>query len=594
MGNLRQIRAPFGVCDKRRKSWLLLASSSLGVSEPAIMKQPPLGWSRDPVHPSSRRKRTPSYVISIVFAASFVLGGFAAAPAQAQVIENPVATVPPDLIPSGATLLVGVNGGTGTVNINPTGSVTLNALGIGGTEGIATIGIPLPPGTGTVNVTGPNANLVVNNQIFVGPTFAGPSGPGSGTLNITGGGTVTQGSGSNAFMEIGGGAAGGVPGTGTVLVSGSGSTLSTPSALINIGQFGTGTLTIENGGVVNAFSVQVYGPNSTGGGTLNIGAAPGQPAAAPGRLNLDFARVQLQGSSLTTPGTGIPVTLNFTHTSKDGSYVFLPAIVGTLTPGVANNGVVNVFAGTTVYKPDTGVLAFGSPPYGGQTTIFSGATWAAGEVNAFSRNSNTVVNSGGTLNLQGFSQSLLNDGESRNPFSTTTVTKAGTVLLGVPGVTPPGTTLTVNNYVGNGGIMAMNTFLGTDGSASDKLVISGGTGTGQSLLRVTNTGGGGALTVSDGILVVQAVNGATTTPTAFSLQGGSVTAGAFDYFLFRGGVSAGSQNSWFLRSTLVATPEPEPTPPGLPDPVPGAPPVLLFQPGVAVMSVVPSIARSLG
>ena len=101
------------------------------------------GWSRDPVHPSSRRERTPSYVISIVFAASFVLSGFAASPAQAQVITVPPdITVPPGSIPSGATLLVGVNGGTGTVNINPTGSVTLTALGIGGTEGAATMLAP--------------------------------------------------------------------------------------------------------------------------------------------------------------------------------------------------------------------------------------------------------------------------------------------------------------------------------------------------------------------------------------------------------------------------------------------------------------------
>src|SRR5262245_36106426 len=212
---------------KRRKSWLLVAPLSLGVSEPAIMKQPPLGWSRDPVHPSSRRKRTPSYVISIVFAASFVLSG-AAAPAQAQVLLNQTATIPPPsaLAPANSNLIVGVNGGTGILNINTAGSLTLNALGIGGNEGAATIGIPMALGTGTVNVTGPNANLVVDNQIFVGPTFGGPSGPGSGTLNITGGGTVTQGGGGLALMEIGGGAAGGVPGTGTVLVSGSGSMLS--------------------------------------------------------------------------------------------------------------------------------------------------------------------------------------------------------------------------------------------------------------------------------------------------------------------------------------------------------------------------------
>src|SRR5262245_64139037 len=237
-----------------------------------------------------------------------------------------------------------------------------------------------------------------------------------------------------------------------------------------------------------------------------------------------------------------------------------------------NNGVVTVIAGTTVYKPDTGVH-FGidlrdALPYGGQTTIFSGATWAAGEVNAFSPNSNTVVNSGGTLDLKGFSQSLLNSGDPRNPTPTTTLTNAGTVLLGVPGVTPPGTTLAVNNYVGNGGIMAMNTFLGTDGSASDKLVINGGTGTGQSSLRVTKAGGPGAETVSNGILVVQAINGATTTPTAFSLSGGRVTAGAFDYFLFRGGVSPGSENGWFLRSSLEAPPLTPAGTPAVPTPTP--------------------------
>ena len=118
-----------------------------------------LGWSRDPVHPSSRRERTPSYVISIVFAASFVLSGFAAAPAQAQVITGPpVSTVPPS-IPTGATLLVGVNGGTGTLNIITSRSVTLTALGIGGTEGAATIVSPMALGTGTVNVTGPTPTL---------------------------------------------------------------------------------------------------------------------------------------------------------------------------------------------------------------------------------------------------------------------------------------------------------------------------------------------------------------------------------------------------------------------------------------------------
>ena len=51
----------------------------------------------------------------------------------------------------------------------------------------------------------------------------------------------------------------------------------------------------------------------------------------------------------------------------------------------------------------------------------------------------------------------------------------------------------------------MNTFLGGDGSPSDKLVINGGSATGNSLLRITNAGGPGAETVANGIAVVQAI-----------------------------------------------------------------------------------------
>jgi outer membrane autotransporter protein len=162
-------------------------------------------------------------------------------------------------------------------------------------------------------------------------------------------------------------------------------------------------------------------------------------------------------------------------------------------------------------------------------------------------------------------------------------------------------TLTAVNYTGQGGTLGLNTFLGADGSPSDRLVINGGSATGSSSLRITNAGGPGAETVANGIQVVQAINGGTSASGAFSLQGGSITAGAFDYFLFKGGASPESQGNWYLRSTLIApltpdVPPPEAAPgsPPLPTPVPGAAPIPLFQPGVAVMSVVPSVARTLG
>jgi threonine dehydrogenase-like Zn-dependent dehydrogenase len=70
------------------------------------------------------------------------------------------------------------------------------------------------------------------------------------------------------------------------------------------------------------------------------------------------------------------------------------------------------------------------------------------------------------------------------------------------------------DYNGVGATMAINTFLGGDGSPSDKLVIDGGAATGNTSVRVANIGGPEALTTANGIQVVDAVNGATTAPGA--------------------------------------------------------------------------------
>ena len=210
-------------------------------------------------------------------------------------------------------------------------------------------------------------------------------------------------------------------------------------------------------------------------GTLNIGAGAGNPAAAPGTLTAP--------SIAFGAGTG---TLNFNHTSAD--YVFAPAISG--------NGTVNVLAGTTIFT--------GANSYSGATNVNAG-TLRAGALNTFSPNSAVTVASGGTLDLNGFSQTV------------PSLTNAGLVNMGTG--TAPGTVLTTTSYTGTGGTIAMNTFLGGDGSPSDRLVINGGSATGNSFLRITNAGGPGAETVANGITVVQAINGGTTVPGAFALAG---------------------------------------------------------------------------
>ena len=166
-------------------------------------------------------------------------------------------------------------------------------------------------------------------------------------------------------------------------------------------------------------------------------------------------------------------------------------------------------------------------------------------------------------------------------------------------------TLTTVNYTGMGGGIVLNTFLGGDGSPSDRLIIDGGLATGATKLDIHNTTGTGAETVANGIPVVQAIDGATTTPGAFALANGELRAGAFTYDLLRGGLNpANSSNDWFLRSSFVAPPIPPepPIPPSIPPitpPIPPQPPIPPFPirpppdplpPGVAFPIIGPELA----
>ncbi|WP_421569230.1 autotransporter domain-containing protein [Stenotrophomonas sp. PD6] len=131
-----------------------------------------------------------------------------------------------------------------------------------------------------------------------------------------------------------------------------------------------------------------------------------------------------------------------------------------------------------------------------------------------------------------------------------TVANAGRIDLSNGG-TGAGDVFTIaGNYTGNGGALYLQSVLGADDSPSDRLVISNGVASGTTGIGILNVGGQGAATAADGILVVQSINGASTTPTAFALYN-PLAAGAFEYFLFKGGVSAGSGENWYLRSTLV-------------------------------------------
>ncbi len=358
------------------------------------------------------------------------------------------------------TLVVG-GLGTGTLTIQNGGTVNSGGGGSVG-QSAGSTGIVTETGAGSTWTNGPGGGLNIG-------------GFGTGILTITNGGTVINNTAFTANIGNGSGS------QGAVRVAGAGSTWSNSSGL-NVGNLGTGTLTIAEGGVVNG--PVVIAADTRAIGTLNIGAGAGSPAAAPGTLTTPIVAF---GS-----GTG---TINFNHTSTN--YVFAPAIIG--------NGTVNVLAGTTIFTA--------ANTYSGSTNVTAG-TLRAGVPNTFSPNSAVRVASGGTLDLNGFNQTV------------PSVFNAGLVNMGTG--TAPGTLLTTTSYTGAGGTIAMNTFLGADGSPSDKLVINAGTASGNSFLRITNAGGPGAETEANGIVVVQAINGGTTVPGAFALAG-EVRGGDFDY-----------------------------------------------------------------
>jgi outer membrane autotransporter protein len=179
---------------------------------------------------------------------------------------------------------------------------------------------------------------------------------------------------------------------------------------------------------------------------------------------------------------------------------------------------------------------------------------------------------------------------------------AGDVLLisggQTPGVNGGGT------FISNGGRLLIDTVLNEGGAASrsDVLVVDGtsvGPG-GATRLLAKNAGGAGALTVDNGILVVQSVDPSRSAAGVFAL-GAPAVAGPFEYTLFRGGVGPDAANgNWYLRSTLNCALSPTlpecrgPGPGPGPEPEPPSPTVPNFRAETSLYAAIPSMALLYG
>lgn len=205
----------------------------------------------------------------------------------------------------------------------------------------------------------------------------------------------------------------------------------------------------------------------------------------------------------------------------------------------------NAFAGFQTVDVLGGTLAVGDSSHAtaslaaGNVTISPGAT-----LGGYGSVSGTVVNNG-TIAVADAVSAFSGDGSGVLTI-TGSLGNGGTLQVGGAGV---GNQLKIEgNYSGAGGSLAINTELGADNSPSDRLVVSNGTASGTTVIRVTNLGGAGALTTGDGIEVVSTANSAITQSGAFNLAA-PVVAGPYEYSLYRGG--SANPNAWYLRSIEV-------------------------------------------
>ena len=418
-----------------------------------------------------------------------------------------------------------------------TGSNTVvnNATGVIETD-VANGNVLGSSGNAAVDFT--NRGKVVGNLVFAG---------GDDTLHLYNGSSVSG--------SIDGGA-----GNNLITLNGSGSdTLPIITRFQTLQKQDDGTWTVAN-------SLSGMGVTSTEvqQGTLVL---TGDNSAYAGSMLVDA------GGTLQSSAQSMPLTV-----TDNGLVRFQQDADGTYSGSISGSGAVD--------KNGTGTLTLdGANTYAGGTTVSEG-TLVVGDPNTPNASitgptsvaSGAVLGGYGSVNGDVSNNGTLAVANALAPFAGDAngsfvvhgrLTNAGTVQLG--GGQTVGNTLTVSSYVGNNGILALNTVLAGDNAASDKLVVDGGTATGSTTLKITNVGGQGAAIMSNGILVVQATNGATTEAGAFTLAGGTMKAGAYEYYLVRGGVTTGTSEDWYLRNTLP-TPAPTPAPSPAPAPTPAPTP----------------------
>lgn len=209
--------------------------------------------------------------------------------------------------------------------------------------------------------------------------------------------------------------------------------------------------------------------------------------------------------------------------------------------------------GKSLTKLGAGKLTLsGVNTYTGDTNVQEGMLWLAGDGTIGEVGSQQAVNvasgatfggsNGTTVNGKVTNEGTLVFGDSEETGAIFTLNgdlvNMGTIASGSTSSTPGNTLYVDGNYTGNGGSLYLNTVLGDDDSATDKLVITGDA-SGTTDLYINGIGDGAQTT--NGIEVVDV--GGVSTSDAFVLKN-EVNVSLYTYRLYWNE----SDNDWYLAS----------------------------------------------
>ncbi|MFD2651661.1 autotransporter outer membrane beta-barrel domain-containing protein [Brucella rhizosphaerae] len=312
-------------------------------------------------------------------------------------VTGPLATV--DLVVPSLNNAAVIVGGDGKGELNISGgarfySISDNIVGQGST------------GNGTINISGANSRLAGSLNLFIGYS-------GKGELNITNGGGIYSLDTDFISNSVGLFVGENEGSVGSVMVSGIGSLFNSGDmndtyVSQNIGGFGTGSITISDGGVMTISSVSTsVGYGTTGKGDVLVTGAGsvwsiyGGPANAPSSVAIGSSGTGTL--TISDRATVNVATINIARRVGSVGAVSIGSAAGeaAVAAGTLNSDAINFGAGTGTLNFNYTDAAYGlSAAISGSGTInqLTGITTLTGDGSGFTGTTNVTA---GTLQIGG-------------------------------------------------------------------------------------------------------------------------------------------------------------------------------------------------